>query len=56
MKLPKIDFKQKSTWTGGGSLAMLVPFFGVEEPMFKVIAGVAIALINAYDFFRNEAK
>jgi len=56
MKIFGIDLTQKSTWTGGSSLLVLAAMFGVPDAQVQAVCGVAIALINGFDVFRNEKK
>ncbi len=54
--LQALKLDQKSTWTGSGSIVLLAAVFGAPDAQVQAVCGVAIALINAFDIFRNEVK
>jgi hypothetical protein len=47
------QFKQKSTWTGGSTLAALACMIWGPEQGQAISMGLAV-LSNTYDVFRNE--
>jgi hypothetical protein len=47
--------KQKSTWAGIASLVALTGW-QVSPDQFSAISAVVIALVGAYELFRNEKK
>ena len=54
--ISKLKLDQKSTWTGGGSVMLLGAMFGLPDVQLQAACGIAIAVINLFDVFRNEKK
>ena len=51
-----INLKEKSTWTGAGSLGALALILGVPQTTVQVVGTAVIAVLNVYDLFRKESK
>lgn len=52
----KNHLKQISSFTGLGSLLGLGMIFGVPEQGVQLVGAAIVAVLNLFDFFRNEKK